>query len=113
MTTTDPAVEPARKRIGRPPGSKTKKKAAAPDDTPSPRKRRKRRGGRRPAKKRAAKRAAKRVVAPVREFACFLDEDNDLQLCRADGEGEPLTLTAADALAVAAFVERHRATFEG
>lgn len=56
------------------------------------------------------KRAAK--AAPDRAWAFFLCEDDGLQMCPASGEGESLNLTAADALALAAFVDKHRGALE-
>jgi hypothetical protein len=61
-------------------------------------------------KRKYAKRAAK--VLPTREYEIFLGEDDGIQLCRADGEGDSIFLTAADALAIAAFVQRHRAVIQ-
>lgn len=59
----------------------------------------------------ASRQAKCEVVAPLAEervYACFLGEDNTLQLCRVDGEGAPVVLNSADAIAVAEFVARHR-----
>lgn len=60
--------------------------------------------------KRKYTRRAKVQPAAERAFAIFLGED-DLQLAPAGG-GDPVNLTFADALAIAAFVERHSAALE-
>ncbi len=56
------------------------------------------------------KRPAK--AAPDRAWAFFLCEDDGLQMCPVSGEGDSLNLTAADALALAMFVDKHRAALE-
>lgn len=91
------------RRRGRPPGSKTKKKVASSKPA-----RKGRRGGRRPGKRGKRSPASAPVVSRV--YACFIDEEGGLQLAPLSGEGESITLSRADALAVAAFVERHRVT---
>lgn len=89
---------PPAKRRGRPP------KSAAVADRPA-KKRKKRKYTRR-----AAKASTPLVIA--REYSCFLDEEGGVQLARVDGEGEPLALNSADALAIAAFVTKHRGAIE-
>ena len=84
------AGAPEKKRMGRPPGKKNA--ADVPKKT----------------KRKYKKRVAKTVPAPEREFACFLDEEGGVQLCRNDGQGDVINLTKADVLAIGAFVELYR-----
>lgn len=79
-----------KKRPGRKPKAATEKAPAKP--------------------KRKYTRRAKVQPTTERAFAIFLGEDG-LQLAPAGG-GDPVNLTFADALAIAAFVERHRAALE-
>lgn len=90
------SVAAAPKRRGRPPGTKNKNKDV-PADLPKPQRKREGRAGKK---------------GGAREYLCFLGEDDTLQLARVDGDGEPIVLTCADAMAIAAFVERHRVTLE-
>lgn len=74
-------------------------------------------GKKRPAKRKAPKKrkAARRAKTPVASepiFSFFIDEDSDLQIARRDGVGESAIMPAAEALRLAAFVERHRAALE-
>lgn len=56
------------------------------------------------------KAAAPQVKEPLLSF--FIGEDSELQIVRADGEGEAAVLPADEALRLSAFIEKHRAALE-